>query len=437
MPYIKPKMKTKSVKGNIICKNCKSSLDNIGTYCPYCGYDCGGEAQCLSCGENISQIEYWSNHNKCPSCKDDPYHRIIASRNRDLTGRFNFISKIKYIHEIILDSINTSTPNPIYNWKLGFLILTLLTIISIPLVVILIIVVISVDSGLLSLIIITLIGQMISKEYPNLIELFKLKDVGLALIKKNIRVYNNELDIPPDSVIILRNFEVDSMKSYENWLNRTYDFFKGIGLVFAFGKPGEVFQPSKATKFYIKAEDNWYGILKKAIKKVKLILIIHDCSDGLVWEFKQCVLANDPKKVVIFIPPNIGFRSYLKTNKILNEKVGHILPQKIPVFHEIKKNKIGFIAFDEMWNPFLVKPTSIYLFLYKYSKKILMTDVYLFLFASYLKPILKRVDSRFTLTMNIKLLSEFFWRVLILLFYGIIIFQMIKSLVLNVIDIFI
>ncbi|MEM9549393.1 MAG: hypothetical protein AAGA77_25705, partial [Bacteroidota bacterium] len=271
------------------------------------------------------------------------------------------------------------------------------------------------------------------KYFPRYADLFKIKDVGFALFSKKFNEIKDYKSIPKNSAIVLRNFEIDSQKSIEQWLKYTYQYLESIGLLFAFGKPGELFQSRGVGKIYINSYDNWYEILRNAISRVKLVFAIHDCSDGLVWEIKQCVMLNNPSKLIIFIPPYKRASEYQEINRSLNEKICHILPKKLPTIENLEKAKIGFVAFKKDWTPYLITPTGYYYFLYVFFKKTTSTNLYAFLYASYFKYILNRININFPLASQIKLNLKVIWRLFLLIGSIIFAIHVVKAVILQII----
>jgi len=52
------------------CVHCGAFAHNIFTYCPNCGIDTGGYAECLNCLEITYQLDFGESGNACPGCQE-------------------------------------------------------------------------------------------------------------------------------------------------------------------------------------------------------------------------------------------------------------------------------------------------------------------------------------------------------------------------------
>ncbi len=381
---------------NIVCDSCKSNLSNIDTICPYCRMETNCEARCLTCGNLIGQIEFWSNHNRCPKCTGNDYKSIINNRKENLLFKYSYLSLIKPLHNYVLKKIEEPEANPFTDWKIGLLIILLLLVLTIPLLLLAkLVAYISFYNIIAFGIIYFILIKWIWSKFPTYFEFFKFKEIAFALLSAT----QHHSSISKESGLILRGFNFDREKKSDYWINYLTNFMLEFGKVFTIGKPGDIFQNTKAQKIYLNPHENWYEILKNSINKVKLILIIHDGSQGLIWEIKQCLQSKTPEQVYIFIPPPGDHDLYLQMNEILNKEIEHLIVGNIPML-DSSINKFSFIGFSDNWQPYIIKPSLKFKILY-YLGKFTKTETSRILFTSYFLTIAERLNTNLSKTLLI------------------------------------
>ncbi len=373
-------------------------MDNVFSDCPFCGYDLDNNVQCLICGSFVDHLEYMKNGNSCPTCQDNPIKHTQENRKIELESTYSFIRIIKPFHEFIIKRIKGSSREPINDWLIGALIFVFLILISSPLIIIVYFLLIVSQNIFVIGFILFVIYKLIKKEFPDYLELFKLRTVGLALLKSNNIKYNS---LTSKSILILRSYVNDDDRVYKLLMKYSNKYLQYLGPVFTFGKPGDLFRTSGTTKIYIDAKDNWYKVLKDSINRAKLIFLFHGDSEGLIWEFKQCILANIPSKLFMIIPKYESQEEYSRINSNLNNSISHLINFQLPISNNAKKH-VEIMGFDKNWKPYIIKPNLLIRVLFHISKTVKF-DSQLFIFAGFFQHIYKCNSLRFPLLIMLEL----------------------------------
>jgi len=91
------------------------------------------------------------------------------------------------------------------------------------------------------------------------------------------------------------------------------DAVSPIGPLIAIGRPGERFAGLGASRMYV--GDDWKQRVLAVIKDAQLVVISIGDSQGLWWEVKNVVQAIPPRRVLIWVAPKFGIRSFMTTTR--------------------------------------------------------------------------------------------------------------------------
>ena len=126
-----------------------------------------------------------------------------------------------------------------------------------------------------------------------------------------------------------------------------------LGPVVAVGEPGERIPPVGAARLYI-TNEHWQEVVRQLITQAQVVVMRIGDTEGWWWELEQLVKANDPTKLVMFLPPGDRFDILLSDNyEKFRLRADTILPRALP------DNANGlFICFKDDWPPYELTPLS-------------------------------------------------------------------------------
>lgn len=119
-------------------------------------------------------------------------------------------------------------------------------------------------------------------------------------------------------------------------------FFGRFGPFIAIGKPGEMFSPSGAARFYVD-DHEWQTRVSDLIREAQITVLQIGVSEGTWWEFKTCRRLCEPERLLI-----------LFAGSVLEEPSWSFLRQQLAaadIFLPPEVGEFSFVSFDQNWIP--------------------------------------------------------------------------------------
>ena len=127
-----------------------------------------------------------------------------------------------------------------------------------------------------------------------------------------------------------------------------------FGPVLAIGRPGELWGPPGALRFYVR-DDMWQSKIEEIAPVCQLVVLATGESAGLRWELEHVARVLDPRHILVWPHVNVGQSSAEQRRgewQRLEARMQDVLPQPLPSWDRVRK--ANFVAFDAQWAPICI-----------------------------------------------------------------------------------